>query len=119
MEANATFALNAGEWFRRVRLLMISPDSSDTACPLSGRNSTYHPVQISEASSLDVPIAPALRCRCDVTHRPHFGRPGHEPIRFVESVLGNPCAQKCAFIGFLREQGARPDAAALRVAPIS
>src|SRR6266568_3519490 len=51
MAANATFALNAGEWFRRARLLMISPDSSGTACPLSGRNSTYRPVQISEASS--------------------------------------------------------------------
>jgi hypothetical protein len=38
-------------WFRRGRLLMVSPDSRDTACPLSGRNSTYRPVQIREASS--------------------------------------------------------------------
>jgi len=30
---------------------MVSPDSLGTACPLSGRNSTYPPVQISEASS--------------------------------------------------------------------
>src|SRR5882757_5455140 len=49
--ANATFALNAGVWFRRARLLIVSPDSSGTACPLSGRNSTYPPVQISGASS--------------------------------------------------------------------
>jgi ABC transporter substrate binding protein len=33
-------------------LLIISPDSTGTACPLSGRNSTYRPVQISEAGSL-------------------------------------------------------------------
>jgi hypothetical protein len=31
---------------------MVSPASLGTACPLSGRNSTYRPVQISEASSL-------------------------------------------------------------------
>jgi len=30
---------------------MISPASRATACPLSGRNSTYRPVQISGASS--------------------------------------------------------------------
>jgi hypothetical protein len=30
---------------------MVSPDSRGTACPLSGRNSTYRPVQILEASS--------------------------------------------------------------------
>jgi hypothetical protein len=37
--------------FRRGRLLIVSPDSRGTACPLSGRNSTYRPVQISEAGS--------------------------------------------------------------------
>jgi hypothetical protein len=31
---------------------MVSPDSLGTACPLSGRNSTYRLVQISETSSL-------------------------------------------------------------------
>jgi hypothetical protein len=30
---------------------MVSPDSQGTACPLSGRNSTYRPVQISGTSS--------------------------------------------------------------------
>jgi len=30
---------------------MVSPDSQATACPPSGRNSTYRPVQISETSS--------------------------------------------------------------------
>src|SRR5579859_1392231 len=54
MAASATFALKAGVWFRRGRLLIISPDSRGTACPLSGRNSTYHPVQILEAGS-DLP----------------------------------------------------------------
>src|SRR5271170_3638877 len=51
MAASATFALKAGVWFRRGRLLMVSPDSQVTACPLSGRNSTYPPVQILEAGS--------------------------------------------------------------------
>jgi len=38
-------------WFRRGRLLMVSPDKMGTACPLSGRNSTYRPVQISGTGS--------------------------------------------------------------------
>src|SRR5258707_14747826 len=52
MAASAAFALKPGVWFRRGRLLIVSPDSLGTACPLSGRNSTYRPVQILEASSL-------------------------------------------------------------------
>src|SRR6476620_5280705 len=52
MAASATFALKAGEWFRRGRLLIVSPDSLGTACPLSGRNSTYLLVQILEAGSV-------------------------------------------------------------------
>src|SRR5207302_6134882 len=52
MAASATFALKAGVWFRRGRLFIVSPDSRDTACPLSGRNSTYRPVQILEAGAV-------------------------------------------------------------------
>ncbi|HVT98534.1 MAG TPA: SDR family oxidoreductase [Acidobacteriaceae bacterium] len=52
MAASATLALKAGVWFRRRRLLIVSPDSLGTACPLSGRNSTYRPVQISAAGSM-------------------------------------------------------------------
>src|SRR5882757_9593691 len=51
MAASAAFALKPGVWFRRGRLLIVSPDSLGTACPLSGRNSTYRPVQISATSS--------------------------------------------------------------------
>src|SRR6476659_5737386 len=51
MAASATLALKAGVWFRRGRRCMVSPDSRATACPPSGRNSTYRPVQISGASS--------------------------------------------------------------------
>src|SRR5665811_711048 len=51
MAASATFALKAGVWFRRGLLLMVSPDSRGTACPPSGRNSTYRPVQISGTGS--------------------------------------------------------------------
>jgi hypothetical protein len=54
MAASATFALKLGVWFRRGRLLMVSPDSMGTACPLSGRNSTYRPVQILQASSTKI-----------------------------------------------------------------
>jgi hypothetical protein len=43
--------LKAGVWFRRGRLDMVSPDSQAIACPLSGRNSTYRPVQISGTGS--------------------------------------------------------------------
>src|SRR4051812_14508585 len=49
--ANATFALNAGVWFRRGRLVIASP-VRHAYWPLSGRNSTYPAVQISRASSI-------------------------------------------------------------------
>src|SRR5215471_18720560 len=50
--AIATFALKADVWFRRGLLLMLSPDSRAKSCPLSGRSSTYRPVQILEAGSV-------------------------------------------------------------------
>src|SRR3954468_3489628 len=49
--AKATFALKAGVWFRRGRLVMGSP-VRHAYWPLSGKNSTYPDVQISRASSL-------------------------------------------------------------------
>src|SRR5208282_1526023 len=57
--ASATFAVKAGVWFRRGRLFMVSPDSQAIACPLSGRNSTYRPVQISGAGSVVAAAASA------------------------------------------------------------
>jgi hypothetical protein len=57
MAASATLASKAGVWFRRARLCMVAPDSQGTACPSSGRNSTYRPVQIYGASSF-VSITP-------------------------------------------------------------
>src|SRR5882672_8053573 len=57
MAASAAFALKPGVWFRRGRLLIVSPDSAGTACPLSGRNSTYRPVQISGTSSFHGGVA--------------------------------------------------------------
>ena len=56
--AKATIALKAGVWFRRVRFVMLSPDSRQAA-PLSGRKSTYRPVQIPRASSLRSESSPA------------------------------------------------------------
>src|ERR1700688_4888453 len=52
MAAIAAFALKAGVWFRRGRLVIVSPDSLGTTRQLSGRNSTYRPVQISGTGSL-------------------------------------------------------------------
>jgi hypothetical protein len=37
--ANATFALNAGLWFRRTRFVIVSPDPQPP-WPLSGKHST-------------------------------------------------------------------------------
>src|SRR3954470_17028524 len=48
--ARATFALKAGVWFRRGRLVIVSPGLQPFWL-LSGRNSTYPDVQISWASS--------------------------------------------------------------------
>jgi hypothetical protein len=52
-------------WFRRGRLVMVSPDSLGTACPLSGRNFTYRPVQISGPALLErrclAVVAPVCR----------------------------------------------------------
>src|SRR5918993_2395981 len=49
--ARATLALKAGEWFRRDRLLMVSPVWQPSWLR-SGRNSTYPTVQILRASSV-------------------------------------------------------------------
>src|SRR5919107_2411790 len=49
--ARATFALKAGEWFRRGRLLIGSPVQQPFWLQ-AGRNSTYPTVQISRASSV-------------------------------------------------------------------
>jgi hypothetical protein len=43
---------------------MVSPDSLGTACPLSGRNSTYRPVQISETTSEPPSTKEYLRSVC-------------------------------------------------------
>src|SRR5438445_3799016 len=71
MAANATFALKAGVWFRRARLVMLSPDPRQSAPP-SGRKSTYPAVQFPQASSLqrldegERPVALAARDREDL-----------------------------------------------------
>src|SRR4051812_39791614 len=77
MAASATFALKAGVWFRRGRLLIASPDSLGTACPLSGRNSTYRPVQILEAGSEIAVVAGKTRRRCGSIGRIRDPNPHH------------------------------------------
>ena len=50
-----TLALKTGVWFRRVRFVMLSPDPRRSAPP-SGRKSTFPPVQIPQATSIDKEI---------------------------------------------------------------
>jgi hypothetical protein len=52
MAAKATFALKAGVWFRRGRLLIVAPVHKQ-ACLIRGTHATYSIVQISRAASLD------------------------------------------------------------------
>jgi hypothetical protein len=52
--ACATFALKDGEWVRRARLVIVSPDSLAQSCPLSGR---VPPIELSEIVD---PLALAL-----------------------------------------------------------
>src|SRR5260370_37364700 len=91
MAAIATFALKARVWFRRFRLLIVSPDSRGTACPLSGRNSTYRPVQILEAGSGDplYPPTKSLRLRFLIIIRQinHLMKVGH-PITNGPAAFG-------------------------------
>src|SRR6266849_11055396 len=51
MAASATFALKAGVWFRRGRLVIVPP-FRQPSWPLSGGNSTYPGVQIFKTSSV-------------------------------------------------------------------
>jgi hypothetical protein len=86
MAAIATFALKAGVWFRRGRLLIVSPDSLGTACPLSGRNSTYRPVQILEASSDILPWLSDLLATRHFKNRDHFLSLLQQCVRTCPSV---------------------------------
>jgi hypothetical protein len=68
MAASATLALKPGVWFRRGRLLIVSP-TLGTACLLSGRNSTYRLVQILEAGSHSTPSLTAALRQASVAER--------------------------------------------------
>jgi hypothetical protein len=87
MAASATFALKAGVWFRRGRLLIVSPDSPGTACPLSGRNSTHRPVQIPEPA-LIAPTVRACTLARDRSAREAKLRDRKNQIRFFASIGG-------------------------------
>ena len=51
--ARATLALKSGEWFRRVRFVILAPDSHAQPCALSGRDSTHRTVRNCGAVSND------------------------------------------------------------------
>jgi hypothetical protein len=57
---------------------MVSPDSLGTACPLSGRNSTYRPVQISETSS-ELRILKGLKTGEPLSYSFKYANIGREP----------------------------------------
>src|ERR1700674_2538642 len=88
MAASATLALKAGVWFRRGRLLIVSPDSLGTACPLSGRNSTYRPVQILETGSVvwNFEIFPPFKKLGDNIYREGIAMTGECTATFEEKA---------------------------------
>src|SRR5712675_753191 len=102
MADRATFALKAGVWFRRGRLLIVSPDSLGTACPLSGRNSTYRPVQILEASST---YRPAKKRLCQHHSLARYSRQHRDsiPSALVKlnalEVRVSPCTGNQGWVG--------------------
>src|SRR5450830_891503 len=88
MAASATFALKAGVWFRRGRLLMVSPDSRGTACPPSGRSSTYRPVQISGTGSVVAEETRSIDLRTLHVKIGASGRLGFVSPDIVREILG-------------------------------
>src|ERR1700730_14650638 len=98
MDTKRTLALKMHIWLRRGFLFMVSPDSLGTACKLSGRNSTYRHVQISETSS---PFSGFDRWLCyfrylNERHWPHADLAGRQqggsfvPIPEVAGVNQSP-----------------------------
>jgi hypothetical protein len=68
---------------------MVSPDSPGTACPLSGRNSTYRPVQISDTSS-DQSVC-NRRGECRVLAQTHGGLVSTRNARSAFASSGHAC----------------------------
>jgi len=66
---------------------MVSPDSRGTACPLSGRNSTYRPVQILEAGSVDLKRKLADWEKFYNFSRPHGAFNGRTPYEALREKL--------------------------------
>jgi hypothetical protein len=94
--------LKPGVWFRRRRLVMISPDSLGTACPPSGRNSTYRPVQISGASSVKAPLTHHWRSEptlCAIRRHPRAAAE-RAPKRPTQPGASSPLSDRaCRTVG--------------------
>jgi len=73
-------------------LLIVSPDSLGTACPLSGRNSTYRPVQISGTGSQAAIHAPVneLEVRLSVGCTESSGQLYMRQKRLDQEIRLNP-----------------------------
>src|SRR4051812_40625489 len=85
MAARATFALKAGVWFRRGRLVIVSPFPQPSR-PLSGRNSTQRLCPDSP-SQLYLP-AEAVAARAGLVAHPEPAVPPREPFDQVPDGLG-------------------------------
>src|SRR6516225_7213163 len=106
MAASATFALKAAVWFRRGRLIMVSPDSQATACPPSGRNSTYRPVQISGASSITNQRANMNRFEASCRSRINIKGPPFNGLARPPPVDQHCCRRATDFLeGAAKEDG--------------
>jgi tetratricopeptide (TPR) repeat protein len=71
-------------------LLIVSPDSLGTACPLSGRNSTYRPVQISGTGS---------RAHVLIEQAEGFEEPPEDPLLLFSVLYALWVASFVAFNG--------------------
>src|SRR5271170_5458776 len=79
--ARATFALKAGEWFRRGRLLMVSPVHGDyrryqAEIPLIALSKFPRPALSAQARTIDRCMIGAPRLSGSLTPRPITGFPG-------------------------------------------
>src|SRR4051812_30640208 len=94
--AKATFALKAGVWFRRGRLVIVSPGLQPFWL-LSGRNSTYPDVQISWASSVGSISALGLPALSETPEVTADGTTGTVAGNVTLYCSGNSGGNACGF----------------------
>src|SRR5260370_42149196 len=92
MAASATFALKAGVWFRRARLLIVSPDSRanlarrQAETPLIALFRFPEPALISKTSLTDLMSPPSALLASCITSASHFGIFRRDPFSLTVTV---------------------------------